>query len=100
MTRVRRLLGVAAFLAAVAVLSSSQLRGDSKDRKDRPAILPKNDSRPLLNKNGSEDALAKSKFEQGGVLSYLTTAGDNIIAFGVKPPLDPTPRRPRDYLLL
>src|SRR5205085_179969 len=47
-----------------------------------------------------EAALAASRFAAGGVVSYLPEKGDPYFALQLQPKLDPTPRRPRDVLVV
>src|SRR6266545_155416 len=100
MTNVRRLVAVAAGLAVVDFLSSRSW-GEPQSGKVRNSTLPGDGSRPAAGQAADpEAALAQSKFEQGGVLSYKPLEGDNYFALQLQPKLDPAPRRPRDYLLL
>jgi tetratricopeptide (TPR) repeat protein len=101
MTKVRRLAAVLAGLAVAAVISSQLWGQNPTGRKDRPALLP-NDGTRLAGENAAdpESALARSKFTQGGVVTYQPAQGDPLFALQLKPKLEPTPRRPRDYLVL
>src|SRR5262249_23064918 len=101
MTKVRRLLAVSAFLAAAAALTSPQLWGDSSaDKKKGVSVLPSNGVKAAAKVDDSEQALAQSKFDRGGVTVYKPLEGDPYVAFGVKPKLDAAPALPRDYLVL
>jgi hypothetical protein len=102
MTRVRRLLAVAALLAVSAVLTSSRSWGDPGDRKDRARLLPDAAARPAAAAApaDAEAALALAKFARGGVVTYQTTDGDTLFAAQVKPALEPVKPRPRDYLIM
>jgi tetratricopeptide (TPR) repeat protein len=101
MTKVRRLTAVLAGLALTAVLSS-QLWGDGPTgRKDRPPLLPGDGTRLAGDQAADpESALARSKFGQGGVVTYKPAQGEPFFALQLQPKLQPTPRRPRDYLVL
>src|SRR5271163_3557852 len=100
MTNVRRLLAVASGLAVTAVLTA-QLWGEPNDGQVRKSVLPGDGNRPAAGKGvDPESALAQSKFEQGGVLTYKPAEGDPYFALQLQPKLDPIPRRPRDYLVL
>src|SRR5438045_1594871 len=99
MTNVRRLLAVAAALAVAAILSS-RTWGEPTGQV-RKSILPGDGGRPAADKGADpESALAQSKFEQGGVLTYRPVEGDAYFALQLKPALAPAPRRPRDYVIV
>ncbi len=97
MMKVRRLAAVLGGLAVTAVLSSN-LWGDPTPRKDRAATLPGEDRRP--NQPTDEAALARTKFEAGGVVTYRPEKGDLFFALQLQPRLQPVPRRPRDLVVL
>src|SRR6516225_1778369 len=98
MTNVRRLLFVAAGLAVTALLASRLLGDNPRGRKDRPPLLPDGGTRPAAEQAADpEAALARSKFSQGGVVTYRPAQGNAYFALQLRPKLDPTPRRPRNY---
>src|SRR5437868_3266791 len=99
MTSVRRLLAVASGLAVTAVLSS-QLWGEPGGGQVRKSVLPGDGSRAADKGADPEAALARSKFDQGGVLTYQPVEGDWYFAENLQPNLDPVPRRPRDFVIL
>ena len=79
----RRLWTVAAFLAAVAVVSSAHLRGDNAHNNQPGKLLPPDSkkSAPQQPAGDADDGLAQSKFEQGGIMSYQTTKGERLFAW-------------------
>ena len=99
MTYVGRLKGVGALLALAAVLTNSHVWGES-DKKSPPQRAGVN--RHAIDKadQSFEENLAKSKFASGGLATYRTIGGDLLFALQVKPKLEATPERPRDYLVM
>ncbi len=69
MTNARRLVVAVGGLALTAMLCT-QLWGDDKGSKDRRRILPETGSRPAAKAADPEAALARSKFAEGGVVTY------------------------------
>jgi tetratricopeptide (TPR) repeat protein len=100
MITLRKCTAVLASLAVTAVLSS-QLWGDNPTGRKERSLLPDDGTR-LAEPPGAdpESALARSKFRQGGVVTYQPAQGDPFFALQLQPKLDPTSRRPRDYLVL
>src|SRR5947209_4995590 len=104
MTKARRLLAVAAVLAAAAVVSSSPSWGDPGERKDRGRLLPERKG-PLAGAAAAvapdaEAALVASKCAQGVPLTYQTADGETLFALQVQPALEAARPRPRDYLIM
>src|SRR5436305_2103326 len=94
MTKMRRLLAIAAGIAVIAVIASSQLQGQSGG-KTAPVI------RPVVPADRNvERELADSKFAKGGILTYETLKGETLFAYQLKPQLPTTPRRKRDIVIV
>src|SRR5436305_1710569 len=99
----RRRLGVAvAGVAVAAVLSSSYLFGDPEIPKKGKLALPPDDRRPApaAADTDPEAAFAKSRFAQGGMLTYETLKGEPYFALQARIKPDPVARRPRDYVMM
>jgi hypothetical protein len=101
MTKLRRLTAVLGGLAVAAVLSSRLLGDDPAGRNARPALLPGDGTRRADDQAAdTESALARSRFSQGGVVTYQPAQGARYFALQLQPKLDAVPRRPRDTLVL
>src|SRR5437899_2617393 len=102
MTKARRLLAVAAVLAAAAYVSSSPSWGEPADHNDRTPLLPPDGNRPAAARatEDAEAALMRSKLDRAAVVVYQPTAGDTLFALQLKPTLDAAKPRPRDYLIM
>jgi tetratricopeptide (TPR) repeat protein len=102
-TRVRRFVVVAAGLAVTALVSSSFTQGEpGKGRPEagRPEVAPRGARPGLGGLDGPEKALAESKFDKGGTLTYRTLEGETYFALQLQPKLDAVPARPRDYMIV
>jgi hypothetical protein len=95
MTKVRRLLAIATFLGVVAIVSSG-LQGQ-QGKKAGTGTTPQ--ASPASKVSQLAEAV-DSRFTLPGVLTYQPIKGDISFALQLKPKLDPTPRRPRDFLIL
>jgi tetratricopeptide (TPR) repeat protein len=98
MTNSIRLWAVAGFLAGAAVITSSTLRSDADGKNGLP-----DDGRGPAAKQAADDAeaaLIKSKFDQGGVLTYQPLQGEQLFAWQLKPDLGQPVPRPRDLLIM
>ncbi|HEY7158436.1 MAG TPA: vWA domain-containing protein, partial [Gemmataceae bacterium] len=102
MFAIRRLLAVGTVLSLLAVLASSHIWGQAGKR-------PKNltDSTDLQRPNQNislaqriTEELAQSPFADRPLVLYRTAGGETLMALSVKPQLNKTPVRPRDYLIL
>jgi tetratricopeptide (TPR) repeat protein len=102
MTKSFRLGAIAVLLAAAAIVSSSHLRGQTGQAKKGSQLLPPDASRPAGIQAGrdTEKALAQSKFDLGGVVTYQPLEGDRLFAWQFKPDLGKGTGRPRDTLIM
>src|SRR5579871_619015 len=100
MTYVRRLRVVGAVLALTAILTNSHVWGevDKKPPEKRPTAKAK--VSPEKADEDITDDLAQTKFAKASVLTYRTTGGETLFALQIKPKLEPSPVRPRDYLII
>ncbi|HKB36789.1 MAG TPA: hypothetical protein VKD72_10060, partial [Gemmataceae bacterium] len=104
MIQVRRLGGLGAALALVALITCTQVRGGpGKDREQEDFRKGGKDleARKVAD-NNLEDDLAASKFATQPVVVYDTRGGDRDFGWTIKAPLknDAAGRRNRDYLIL
>ncbi|HEY7154941.1 MAG TPA: vWA domain-containing protein, partial [Gemmataceae bacterium] len=102
MFALRRLLAVGTVLSLLALLASSHIRGQAGNRTKN--LLDSTDlQRPNQNINLAQritEELAQSPFRDRPLVLYRTEQGETLMALQVKPQLNKTPIRPRDYLLL
>ncbi len=97
-----RLGAVAVVLGVAAVITSQQLWGQPGQTKDR--LLPPDSKRTADNQAAGdpEAALAQSKFDAGGIMTYKTQQGEELFSWQLKVDLAahlPLPR-PRDVLIM
>src|ERR1019366_105657 len=98
MTNVRRFLAVMAFLGLAAYVSSTLLGQPGKKAGPvgsgtTPQVTPADNVSQLA------DA-SESRFAQPGTITYQPLQGALYFAMQIKPKLEPTPRRPRDILIM
>src|SRR5262249_15144252 len=100
MIDVRRLKAVGAVLALAAVFTNVHVWGEPSGQPSAiRKFSPKKLAKDLAEETFSED-LGKSKFANGDVISYRTTDGDVLFAMQLKPKLEATTDRSRDYLIM
>src|SRR5262245_53894571 len=98
MTRVRRLLGVAALLGFAALVSSSSQGQPGKKAGSGPVLTPQ--PAPAKEVAQLAEAPTESRFNLPSAITYKPVQGDHYVAVQIKPVLEPAPRRPRDYLIM
>jgi hypothetical protein len=96
MLKLRRFAAVLAFLGTAAALSSS-LWGQVAAK--RVATGTTAQSKPAFDLDAPLSA-AESRFEMPGVITYQPVRGDIYFALKLQPKLEPTPRRPRDIIIM
>src|SRR5262245_25890336 len=87
MTKTRRLLAVAAGIAVLVVIASSQLQGQPGG-KAGPLIRPVSPA-----DRNVETELASAKFDKGGMVTYEMLNGEILFAYQLKPQLPSAPVR-------
>jgi len=100
MTRVRKLLGLGAFVATVALVSAySQGQTGSKKGTNPADTSPQSSAAGAYQKVEADSAADASRFSEAGVLTYQPVKGDLVFALQVKHNL-PEQRRPREILVM
>jgi hypothetical protein len=100
MTSVRRLKVVGAALALAAIVTNQHIWGEAADQAPSRRPTAQRFNPPDQSDENLAEDLANSKFAKENVLSYRTTEGDVLFALQLKPKLEPTAVRPRDYLVM
>ncbi|HXG09183.1 MAG TPA: VWA domain-containing protein [Gemmataceae bacterium] len=99
MTAVRRLVCVGAVLVLASLATLYHLCGGPARGKDLQRFRPGGD--PTANAGQQlMDDLAANKFAEQPVVTYLTRDGETLFALQVQAQVEPTPPRPRDYLIV
>src|SRR5262249_51826889 len=100
MTRVRRLLGVFALLGFAALVSSnSQGQSGKKAANPGPALTPQTVPSPATQVARLAEE-TESRFSLPAAITNKPLQGSHYVALHVKPALEPSPRRPRDILIM
>src|ERR1700688_4226455 len=97
MTNARRFLAVIAFLGLAAYVSTTLQGQPGKKAPAETVTTPQNT--PAQHVSLLAEA-TESRFALPGVITYQPVNGDLYFALQLKPKLDPTPRRPRDILIM
>src|SRR5262245_30733896 len=101
MIAVRRLFGVAAFLAVVALLTSSDVWGEPRDKERAKWQNGDGKNKPAakVEAQAADEAAEKNRFADVPVVVYQGKE-DRLFALSVQPKLPETDPRPIDYLVM
>src|SRR5260370_31676746 len=100
MIEVRRLMAVAAILAAGAVLSCADVWGEpGLDKGQKDWRQGGNNVKPDAGAGHFDTKLERSRFADQPVVLYQSQGGERLFALQLLPKLDNAPARPTDYLV-